>query len=263
MRKEWLKTLPDEDHVWVSKALFTDSGKLKRDLRSMWYHPPQPAAVYSRPPGPPATPSVFFLWMPYPIWGYLFYPFECSQPGCARRQLHSCGLYKTVRRVIDQVDDYYMGTEYLECGRCHKSPGWSLELLDQLGYVVNNIISNKTNRVSVSLYGSYQSIKYHLLNKKMTSVQLFRRDDITYGPVDKSLVYHIQTAWQRRIKKDLVCVAQNKPTKKTAHQKCSQQISEISDISNKSSSKRATPDSDSLLDSVCLTSASPFTKVYK
>ncbi|RUS90903.1 hypothetical protein EGW08_001300, partial [Elysia chlorotica] len=122
------------DHVWVSKALFTDSGKLKRDLRSMWYHPPQPAAVYSRPP---ATPSAFFchrffLWMPYRIWGY---PFVCSQPGCARRQLHSCGLYKTVRRVIDQVDDYYMGTEYLECGRCHKSPGWSLELLDQLGYV--------------------------------------------------------------------------------------------------------------------------------
>ncbi|RUS90905.1 hypothetical protein EGW08_001302 [Elysia chlorotica] len=85
MRKEWLKTLPVEDHVWVSKALFTDSGKLKRDLRSMWYHPPQPAAVYSRPP---ATTSAFFchrffLWMQYRIWAN---PFVCSQPGCARRR---------------------------------------------------------------------------------------------------------------------------------------------------------------------------------
>ena len=48
-------------------------------------------------------------------------------------QLSSCGLYKTVRRVIDQVDDYYMGTEYLECGKCHrKLPAWSKEILEQL-----------------------------------------------------------------------------------------------------------------------------------
>ncbi|KAK3759937.1 hypothetical protein RRG08_062160 [Elysia crispata] len=131
LRKEWLKTLPPEDHVWVANALFTESGRLKSQLQ-MWWHPPQPALVYSQPP---ATPNVFFhhrffLWMPYRM---LAYPFLCSQPGCDRRQLSSCGLYKTVRRVIDQVDDYYMGTEYLECGKCHrKLPAWSQEILEQL-----------------------------------------------------------------------------------------------------------------------------------
>ena len=131
LKKEWLRTLPPEDHVWISKALFTDSGRLKSQLQ-MWWYPPQPALVYSRPP---ATPNAFFhhrffLWMPYRMWAV---PFVCSQPGCERCQLSSCGLYKTVRRVIDQVDDYYMGTEYLECGKCHrKAPAWSLEILDQL-----------------------------------------------------------------------------------------------------------------------------------
>ena len=131
LRKEWLKTLPAQDHVWVANGLFTESGRLKSQLQ-MWWHPPQPALVYSQPS---ATPNVFFhhrffLWMPYPM---LPFPFVCSQPGCDRRQVSSCGLYKTVRRVIDQVDDYYMGTEYLECGKCHrKVPAWSQEILDQL-----------------------------------------------------------------------------------------------------------------------------------
>ncbi|RUS80407.1 hypothetical protein EGW08_011843, partial [Elysia chlorotica] len=131
----WQKSLPPEDHVWLSRALFTDGRKLRDDLQSMWFYPPEPPVVFS---SPPESADIFFrhrffLWMPHRIWGF---PFVCSQPGCARRRLNSCGLYRTVRRVIDQVDDYYMGTENLECARCHKmSPGWSLELLGQLGYV--------------------------------------------------------------------------------------------------------------------------------
>ncbi|KAK3787958.1 hypothetical protein RRG08_008975 [Elysia crispata] len=102
-----------ENTASTANALFTESGRLKNQLQ-MWWHPPQPALVYSQPP---ATPNVFFhrqffLWMPYRM---LAFPFLCCQPGCDWRQL-SCGHYKTApRRVIDQVDDYYMGTEYLEC----------------------------------------------------------------------------------------------------------------------------------------------------
>ena len=97
LRKEWLKTLPAQDHVWVANGLFTESGRLKSQLQ-MWWHPAQLALVYSQPP---AKPNVFFhhrffLWMPYRM---LAYPFVCSQPGCDRCQLSSCGLYKTVRRV--------------------------------------------------------------------------------------------------------------------------------------------------------------------
>ena len=120
-----------ENTASTANALFTESGRLKNQLQ-MWWHPPQPALVYSQPP---ATPNVFFhhqffLWMPYRM---LAFPFLCCQPGCDWRQL-SCGHYKTApRRVIDQVDDYYMGTEYLECGKCHrKVPALSQEILDQL-----------------------------------------------------------------------------------------------------------------------------------
>ena len=146
----------------------------------MWWHPPQPAFVYSQPP---ATPNVFFhhrlfLWMPYRI---LAFPFLCSQPGCDRRQLSSCGLYKTVRRVIDQVDDYYMGMEYLECGKCHrKVPAWSQEILDQLDIcnrlrfpavlsyhlaldqrVVAELRDRSLDNSATRLYGKLSELHYH------------------------------------------------------------------------------------------------------
>ncbi|KAK3787956.1 hypothetical protein RRG08_008973 [Elysia crispata] len=144
-RRKLAHTKKDETSLWkraaeervaentasTANALFTESGRLKNQLQ-MWWHPPQPALVYSQSQ---ATPNVFFhhqffLWMPYRM---LAFPFLCCQPGCDWRQL-SCGHYKTApRRVIDQVDDYYMGTEYLECGKCHrKVPAWSQEILDQL-----------------------------------------------------------------------------------------------------------------------------------
>ncbi|KAK3726790.1 hypothetical protein RRG08_058442 [Elysia crispata] len=92
-------------------------------LLNMWWFPPKPALVYSQPP---ATPNVFFhhrffLWMPYRM---LAFPFLCSQRGCEQNQFSSCRLYKTVRHLIDQVDNYYMGTEYLECRKCIRKPGF-------------------------------------------------------------------------------------------------------------------------------------------
>ncbi|GFS01684.1 hypothetical protein ElyMa_001104000, partial [Elysia marginata] len=113
--KEWFKTLPSEDHVWLSKSIFDEGGKLRSQLQ-LWYHPPKIPLVFSQPP---ASPNLFFhhrffLWMPYRMWNARFL---CSQPGCEGQRLNSCGIYRTVRRLIDRVDDYYMGTEYLECGK--------------------------------------------------------------------------------------------------------------------------------------------------
>ncbi|GFR89434.1 hypothetical protein ElyMa_000793700 [Elysia marginata] len=132
--KEWFKTLLSEDHVWLSKSIFDEGGKLRSQLQ-MWYHPPQTPLVFSQPP---VSPNLFFhhrffLWMPYRMWNARFL---CSQPGCEGQRLNSCGLYRTVRRVIDRVDDYYMGNEYmyLECGKCHKkSPAWNQAIMKQLG----------------------------------------------------------------------------------------------------------------------------------
>ncbi|XP_064856843.1 uncharacterized protein LOC135559888 [Oncorhynchus nerka] len=37
---------------------------------------------------------------------------QCTQPQCKRQNLTGCGVYKTVRRVLDMDGWYYMGTEY-------------------------------------------------------------------------------------------------------------------------------------------------------
>ncbi|CAM4535379.1 unnamed protein product [Leuciscus chuanchicus] len=103
----WRQTLPKEQHLWVSKALFTrdSSGRLAltKSLRLCWF-PPCPRPLYSQPP---SSPDVFFhtrlfLWVPYRMWAYrLLY----SKPTCRRLgvQLTACGIYKTVRRVLDDV----------------------------------------------------------------------------------------------------------------------------------------------------------------
>ena len=130
VRKDWQKTLPPEDHALLSKALYGDHGKLKRNLQ-MWYYPPQTAPKYSQPPSPKVFfHHRFFLWMPCRMFGY---PLVCSRRGCVQEPLTSVCLYKVVRRVIDRVEDYYMGTEYLQCARCGKRvPAWSLDILSQL-----------------------------------------------------------------------------------------------------------------------------------
>ncbi len=52
-------------------------------------------------------------------------------PGCEGVLLTACGLYHTIRKVLD-VDGYFkVETEYLECGRCHKKyASWSFVILD-------------------------------------------------------------------------------------------------------------------------------------
>ena len=55
-----------------------------------------------------------------------------SCPICTRK-MTGCGLYRTVRKVLDCNGWYYMGTEYMECSRCGKKlASWSLSILAQL-----------------------------------------------------------------------------------------------------------------------------------
>ena len=61
---------------------------------------------------------------------------ECGE--CHNKQLTACGLYKTVRWVLDITGYFHMGTEYMECGECHnkqltacglyKTVRWVLEI---------------------------------------------------------------------------------------------------------------------------------------
>ncbi|XP_055763318.1 uncharacterized protein LOC129839740 isoform X1 [Salvelinus fontinalis] len=131
----WKQTLPKEQQEWVSRAIFIRNKQLKCVLKSqleLWYFPPLPPNISHQPP---ASPSAYFLrpfclWMPYRLWAFKF---VCTQPRCKRQKLTGCGVYKTVRRVLDMDGWYFMGTEYLECRLCKKKlAGWSLDILDQL-----------------------------------------------------------------------------------------------------------------------------------
>ncbi|XP_056328978.1 uncharacterized protein LOC130241304 isoform X1 [Danio aesculapii] len=100
----------------------------------LWWHPPGPRPLYSQPP---SSPDAFyharlFLWVPYRLWAYRLL---CSQPNCRRLgfPMTACGMYKTVRKVLDVSGWYYMATEYLECRSCKKKlAAWSQDILSQL-----------------------------------------------------------------------------------------------------------------------------------
>ncbi|XP_043076711.1 uncharacterized protein si:ch73-112l6.1 [Puntigrus tetrazona] len=133
----WKQMLPKEQHLWVSKALFSRdaSGKLKlTEPLQLWWSPPGPQLLYSQPPPfpDPFFHSRLFLWMPCRMWAYRL---PCAKPNCRRlgNHLRPCGLYNTVRRVLDMSGWYFMVTEYLECCSCRKKvAGWSQDILDQL-----------------------------------------------------------------------------------------------------------------------------------
>ena len=70
------------------------------------------------------------LWMPKKMWKARL---VCPSPECNNRQLMSVGLYQRVRQVLDVDNYYYLGTEYLQYGRCSKKViGWSEAILQQL-----------------------------------------------------------------------------------------------------------------------------------
>ncbi|XP_044023334.1 uncharacterized protein LOC122862134 isoform X2 [Siniperca chuatsi] len=121
----WRRTLPVEQQEWVSKALFvkdqTGRAVLSQELQ-LWYNPPGPQLVYSQRPSTPDAffQRPFFFWAPYRMWQY-----HLKCPNCAHK-LTGCGIYKTVRKVLDLDGWYYMATEYLECRSCKKKvAGWA------------------------------------------------------------------------------------------------------------------------------------------
>lgn len=126
--------MPQQDHKWVSAALFRvgSRGKLElRDQLQLWYYPPQPSLVYHQAP----TPSRFFthallLWMPYRLWKVRLL---CANPACTKHSLASGGLHRRVRQVLD-IDRYYnLVTETLICTKCRSSYlSYSHAILQQL-----------------------------------------------------------------------------------------------------------------------------------
>ncbi|XP_070834704.1 uncharacterized protein [Chaetodon trifascialis] len=130
----WRSSLPPEQQGWVSRALFvrgrTGRAVLSQELQ-LWYYPPGPQSVYRQRPSAPDAffQRPFFFWAPYRMWQY-----QLKCPNC-KHKLTACGVYKTVRKVLDLDGWYYMATEYLECSNCKKKvAGWSEGIRIQLDF---------------------------------------------------------------------------------------------------------------------------------
>lgn len=85
LHEGWKQTLLKEQHLWVSKALFTKdkSGRLglTKNLR-LWWFSPGPRPLYLQPPSPDGFfHAKLFLWVPYRMWAYRLL---CTQPTCPR-----------------------------------------------------------------------------------------------------------------------------------------------------------------------------------
>ena len=67
--------------------------------------------------------------------------------------------------------------------------------------IMNDVINAKNNRMHVDTFAAIQTVKYALKSRQTTSVQAYHRELVHKAPVDKSLVYHMQTAYGRHKKK--------------------------------------------------------------
>ncbi|KAK1798042.1 hypothetical protein P4O66_000541 [Electrophorus voltai] len=102
-----------KQHQWLSQVLFTREQSVRLALTKSL----SMVVAFRTPAGLRAT-----------------WPFKllCS-PNCSGHKLMVCGLYKTIRRVLDFSSWYFVATKYLECRRCKKKVvGWLQDVLDHL-----------------------------------------------------------------------------------------------------------------------------------
>ena len=73
--------------------------------------------------------------------------------------------------------------------------------IEQSFSVMNDIIDKKSNRLDIKTYSAMQAVKYDLKARKTSTLQHCHREDIHHDPVDKSLIFHMQTAYGRYYRK--------------------------------------------------------------
>ncbi len=62
----------------------------------------------------------FCLWLPYRSMRVVLH---CPSPGCQEKRLTACGLYKTIRKVLDVDGYFHLGTECTWAARRRWQPG--------------------------------------------------------------------------------------------------------------------------------------------
>ena len=76
--------------------------------------------------------------------------------------------------------------------------------------LMNNLITHKRARLDISTFSAYQAVQYNLKASNTITLEKFHREDIIYTPVDKSLAYHMQTAYGRHSAKQTAAQSRKK-----------------------------------------------------
>ncbi|KAL5012596.1 hypothetical protein ScPMuIL_011147 [Solemya velum] len=69
--------------------------------------------------------------------------------------------------------------------------------IEQSFNILNNVIDDKSNRMKIYTYATIQNVKFNLKAQKSSSLELCHREDVYKSPVDKPVVYHVQTTYGR------------------------------------------------------------------
>ncbi len=60
--------------------------------------------------------------------------------------------------------------------------------------LMNDVIDQRSGNMNVSTFNAIQTVKYTLKSREKTAVQLFRREDVKFGEVDRTLCKNINSA---------------------------------------------------------------------
>lgn len=62
---------------------------------------------------------------------------------------------------------------------------------------MNEVIDSHSGNMNVSTFNAVQTVKYNHQAREKTAMELFRREDVRYGEVDRILCRNIQTIGTR------------------------------------------------------------------
>ena len=60
--------------------------------------------------------------------------------------------------------------------------------------LMNEILDPRSGNMKISTFGAIQTVKYTLQSREKTAVELFKREDVRYGEVDRTLCKNIRSA---------------------------------------------------------------------
>ncbi|XP_065892747.1 uncharacterized protein [Dysidea avara] len=125
----WKSVLNKKEQQWIGTEVFFDKHKINDTAASkLWWDPPSPSVTKLQPDPESYILHKLCLWLPRRKWNFNF---KCPSCQCS---LSTKGIYtKSLRRIINLTDCYFLATEELNCKPCKRAyQCWDNLLLSQL-----------------------------------------------------------------------------------------------------------------------------------